>query len=68
MNLVVNIVQKLRSEGNIVGFHFCTLNLEKSVQRVLESLGWTGGIPSIDVIVNRLIVVRSISIEAPSLY
>ncbi|KAF8964011.1 methylenetetrahydrofolate reduct [Flammula alnicola] len=29
-------------EGGIQGFHFCTLNLEKSVQRVLEALDWAG--------------------------
>ena len=30
------------SQNDIPGFHFCTLNLEKSVQRVLEQLGWVG--------------------------
>jgi len=58
VNLVVNIVQKLRSEGNIAGFHFCTLNLEKSVQRVLDSLGWTGGASEASSTSNKLIIVR----------
>ncbi|KAF9483791.1 MTHFR-domain-containing protein [Pholiota conissans] len=42
VQLAVQIIQKLRSEGGLNGFHFCTLNLEKSVQRVLETLGWAG--------------------------
>lgn len=39
-------------DGGITGVHFCTLNLEKSVQRVLEELHWTGAIPAAH---NRLI-------------
>lgn len=35
------MVRKLNQNG-IQGFHFCTLNLEKSVRRVLERLGWVG--------------------------
>ncbi|KAF8201493.1 methylenetetrahydrofolate reductase-domain-containing protein [Pholiota molesta] len=46
VTLAVEIIQKLRSEGGINGFHFCTLNLEKSVHRVLEILGWAGISPS----------------------
>ncbi|KDR73532.1 hypothetical protein GALMADRAFT_251254 [Galerina marginata CBS 339.88] len=53
VNLAVNIIKSLRVEGGINGFHFCTLNLEKSVQRVLETLGWAGS-PSTDQ--NKLIV------------
>lgn len=41
VELAVKMVQRLTAEG-INGIHFCTLNLEKSVQRVLENLGWTG--------------------------
>ena len=48
------MIQRLRSEGGINGFHFCTLNLEKSIQRILETLTWAG-IPSV---LNKLIVVR----------
>jgi hypothetical protein len=33
------MIQALRKEG-IGGFHLCTLNLEKSVTRVLEKLDW----------------------------
>ncbi len=57
MNLVIDIIQKLRFEGGIAGFHFCTLNLEKSVQRVLESLGWTGKSSQVVPVANKLIVV-----------
>ncbi|KAI0306304.1 methylenetetrahydrofolate reduct [Multifurca ochricompacta] len=39
--LAVNMIQRLVDEGGLRGFHFCTLNLEKSVQRILEILGWT---------------------------
>jgi len=35
--MIQSIVQKT---GDIRGFHFCTLNLEKSVQTVLENLDW----------------------------
>ena len=38
----IEMVQKIWNAGDIQGFHFCTLNLEKSVQRVLEGLNWTG--------------------------
>lgn len=60
VNLIVNMIQKLRSEGNIAGFHFCTLNLERSVQRILDSLGWTGGTSRAPPISNKLIIVRII--------
>ena len=48
------MIQRLRYEGGVNGFHFCTLNLEKSTQRILETLNWAG-IPSVP---NKLIVVR----------
>jgi methylenetetrahydrofolate reductase (NADPH) len=35
------MVRKLTTECGIQGFQFCTMNLEKSIQRVLESLQWT---------------------------
>jgi hypothetical protein len=35
------MIQKLVSSGQINGVHFCTLNLEKSVQIILENLQWT---------------------------
>jgi methylenetetrahydrofolate reductase (NADPH) len=40
--LAVEMIQRITTEGDIRGVHFCTLNLEKSVQRVLEILQWTG--------------------------
>ena len=50
----IETVQKIWAAGDIQGFHFCTLNLEKSVQRVLEGLQWTG---SPENPTNKLIVV-----------
>ncbi|KAF4576332.1 hypothetical protein EYR36_001068 [Pleurotus pulmonarius] len=41
VTLAVSMLRKLSASG-IKGFHFCTLNLEKSIQRVLETLKWTG--------------------------
>lgn len=58
VKLAVEIIQKLRSEGGINGFHFCTLNLEKSVHRVLEILDWAGILPLAP---NKLIAVRILS-------
>ncbi len=54
VTLAVSMLRKLSASG-IKGFHFCTLNLEKSIQRVLETLKWTG--PS-TLEQNKLIVVR----------
>ncbi|TCD70916.1 hypothetical protein EIP91_000822 [Steccherinum ochraceum] len=42
VTLAVKMIQRLTGEGEVPGVHFCTLNLEKSVQRVTEGLGWTG--------------------------
>ncbi|KAI0042689.1 methylenetetrahydrofolate reduct [Auriscalpium vulgare] len=39
VTLAVSMIKRLE-EGGIRGFHFCTLNLEKSVQRTLELLQW----------------------------
>jgi methylenetetrahydrofolate reductase (NADPH) len=36
----VDMIDKLTADGGVPGVHFCTLNLEKSVQRVLEGLSW----------------------------
>jgi methylenetetrahydrofolate reductase (NADPH) len=36
------MITEITSAGvGITGVHFCTLNLEKSVRRILENLGWT---------------------------
>jgi methylenetetrahydrofolate reductase (NADPH) len=48
------MIRRLVEEGGLRGFHFCTLNLEKSVRSVLEILKWT---PSHAKIHNRLIAV-----------
>ncbi|KAF8077711.1 methylenetetrahydrofolate reductase-domain-containing protein [Lyophyllum atratum] len=42
VKLAVEMIQRITKEGDVPGIHFCTLNLEKSVQRVLELLQWTG--------------------------
>jgi len=39
IDLAVEMMATLRAEG-IRGYHLCTLNLEKSVTKVLEKLGW----------------------------
>jgi hypothetical protein len=41
VNLAVDMVRRLSVECGIRGFHFCTMNLEKSIQRVLEALHWS---------------------------
>jgi methylenetetrahydrofolate reductase (NADPH) len=52
VGLAVDIIRKITSTGEIKGIHFCTLNLEKSVQLVIEKLQWAGGSPTMK---NRLI-------------
>ncbi|KAK7044270.1 methylenetetrahydrofolate reductase 1 [Paramarasmius palmivorus] len=42
VELAINTIKRITTEGGVRGVHFCTLNLEKSVQRVLEGLQWTG--------------------------
>lgn len=34
------MVHRLVEDGKVEGVHFCTLNLEKSVRRVLDGLKW----------------------------
>lgn len=41
IKLAINMIRKLAT-GGMHGVNFCTLNLEKSVQLVLEGLQWTG--------------------------
>ena len=43
IKLSVEMIRRLAEEGGMRGFHFCTLNLEKSVRCILEILGWTPG-------------------------
>ncbi|KZT09600.1 methylenetetrahydrofolate reduct [Laetiporus sulphureus 93-53] len=45
VGLAIKMIRQLTADGDIRGVHFCTLNLEKSVTRVLEGLGWAGGSP-----------------------
>ncbi|KAF9469309.1 methylenetetrahydrofolate reductase-domain-containing protein [Collybia nuda] len=42
VKLATEMIQRLTKEGGIRGVQFCTLNLEKSVHRILELLQWTG--------------------------
>ncbi|KAG6880265.1 hypothetical protein C0992_001834 [Termitomyces sp. T32_za158] len=52
IKLAAEMINRITEHNVVPGFHFCTLNLEKSVQRVLEILGWTGTTPPLH---NRLI-------------
>ena len=38
VTLATDIIRRLTTEGDIKGVHFCTLNLERSVRKVLENL------------------------------
>ncbi|KZT39245.1 methylenetetrahydrofolate reduct [Sistotremastrum suecicum HHB10207 ss-3] len=40
--LAVEMIRKINASSEISGFHFCTLNLERSIVLILEQLGWTG--------------------------
>jgi methylenetetrahydrofolate reductase (NADPH) len=54
INLAVNMIKKITQSGEVTGVHFCTLNLERSVHRVLETLQWTVSSPKAQ---NKLIAV-----------
>lgn len=54
VTLAVDIIRQITNEGVIRGVHLCTLNLERSVQLVLERLQWVGGSPKVQ---NKLILV-----------
>ncbi|KAI0345246.1 MTHFR-domain-containing protein [Trametopsis cervina] len=47
VKLAIDMIHRLTTEAKIPGVHISTLNLEKSVQRVIEGLGWTGSFPHI---------------------
>ena len=56
VSLAVDIIRRITTEAkDIRGVHFCTLNLERSVQLVLEKLRWAGGSPLLQ---NQVILVR----------
>lgn len=40
IDLAKRLMQRIIAETDINGFHFCTLNLEKSTRRILERLQW----------------------------
>lgn len=54
VTLAAKMISRLTTEADIKGVHFCTLNLERSVRKILEELHWSGGSPLSN---NRLIVV-----------
>lgn len=56
VRLAVDMLRQLQAAG-VPGVHFCTLNLEKSVTRVLEELGLAGNISQPT---NKLIAVRAV--------
>ena len=55
VELAVKMIKRLTTEADIPGVHLCTLNLEKSVQRVISKLGW--GFSNDSKFVNKLITV-----------
>ncbi|KAH7906157.1 methylenetetrahydrofolate reductase-domain-containing protein [Hygrophoropsis aurantiaca] len=57
VKLAADMIRTITVAGVVPGINFCTLNLEKSVQLVLENLHWAGGSPKIT---NKLIA------DAPS--
>lgn len=63
VSLSIRLIKRLVDEGGVNGFHFSTLNLEKSVQRILEGLGWAHKGPS--KFQNWLIAVRLLFVVFP---
>lgn len=63
VGLAVDIIWKITSTGKIKGIHFCTLNLEKSVQLVIEKLQWADGSPTMK---NRLIAASLLNLSLRS--
>ena len=55
VKLAVETIRTIISNGDVKGVHFCTLNLERSVRKVLDGLGWTR---ESQVSGHRLIIVR----------
>ena len=43
VQLAVEMIRDLWDRGSVRGYHFCTLNLEKSVHHILEELSWSRG-------------------------
>jgi methylenetetrahydrofolate reductase (NADPH) len=56
ISLAIEMIRHLVNEAGVTGVHFCTLNLEKSVQRVLEGLNWASP-TSVNAQPNKLITV-----------
>ncbi|KAJ3970049.1 methylenetetrahydrofolate reductase-domain-containing protein [Lentinula raphanica] len=64
VQLAIRMIRRITTETDVPGVHFCTLNLEKSVQRVLETLKWIGHSPQI--VPNKLIEEPSSEEPLPS--
>jgi Methylenetetrahydrofolate reductase len=73
VELSVDIIRTLRSHG-IQGFHLCTLNLEKSIRRIVTVLDWVSepalaeSRPMREIPHNRLIAVRAHNCAAVFLF
>ncbi|KAF8298257.1 MTHFR-domain-containing protein [Clavulina sp. PMI_390] len=59
--LAIDICSRLTKEAGIKGVHFCTLNLEKTVRRVLEGLEWYHGHHPKE---NKIIIESSVDADA----
>lgn len=59
VSLAISMVNRLTTEATIPGVHLCTLNLEKSVQRVISELGWS--FPNCSKSTNKLITVSFVT-------
>ncbi|SOV09556.1 related to MET12 - methylenetetrahydrofolate reductase [Ustilago sp. UG-2017a] len=40
VSLSIHMIGRIFLESDIRGFHLCSLNLEKSIERILDGLGW----------------------------
>ncbi|SPO31579.1 related to MET12 - methylenetetrahydrofolate reductase [Ustilago trichophora] len=40
VSLSIHMIGRIFLESDVRGFHLCSLNLEKSIERILEGLGW----------------------------
>ncbi|KAH7107687.1 MTHFR-domain-containing protein [Auriculariales sp. MPI-PUGE-AT-0066] len=47
IDLATSMIQRLIGSGVVRGVHFCTLNLELSVRKILERLQWTMRSPAV---------------------
>ena len=62
INLAVSTIRILQKEG-VRGFHLCTLNLEKSVKRVLEILEWVTPATVAEAAARRQVSIQAVTLE-----